>query len=74
MAARTVVESISVYLRINNGTTTTGQVKTLPISIGKLNKSTFDADKALAIAGLIEECITKSVYEVQKVETSEISN
>ena len=74
MAARTVTEKIAVSLRLNNGTSTTGQVKTVGVSIGKLNTAAFDADKALTVAGLIEDCLTKSVYEVQKVETSEITN
>lgn len=74
MAARTVTEKIAVNLRLNNGTSTTGQVKTVGVSIGKLNTTAFDADKALAVAGLIGDCLTKSVYEVQKTETSKILN
>ena len=74
MAARTVTEKIAVNLLLNNGTTSDGQVRTVPLSIVKINKDTFDADKALTVAGLIEDCLTKSVYEVQKVETSEITN
>ena len=74
MTASTVTEKIAVSLRLNNGTTTTGQIKTIGVSIGNLDKTAFNADKALAIAGLIEDCLTKSVYKVQKVETSEITN
>ena len=74
MAARTVTEKIAVNLLLNNGTTTSGQVKTIPISIGKINTNTFDADKALTVAGLIEDCLTKSVYDLQKVEISSITN
>lgn len=74
MAARTITEKIAVNLKLNNGTTTTGKVKTVSVSIGKLNKDAFDADKALAVAGLIAECLDKSLYETQKVETSQLTN
>ena len=74
MAARTVTEKIAVNLLLNNGTTTSGQVKTIPISIGKINSTAFDADKVLAVASLIGDCLSKSVYEVQKTENSKILN
>lgn len=74
MAARTVTEKIAVNLKLNNGSTSTGAVRTITLSMGKMNKDAFDADKALAISRLIAACLTKSVYETVKVETSQITN
>ena len=74
MAARTVTEKIAVNLKLNNGSTSTGAVRTITLSMGKMNEDAFDADKALAISRLIAACLTKSVYETVKVETSQITN
>lgn len=74
MPARTVTEKIAVNLKLNNGSTSTGAVRTITLSMGKMNKDAFDADKALAISRLIAACLTKSVYETVKVETSQITN
>ena len=72
MAARTVTEKIAVNLKLNNGTSQTGSVKTLTVSMGKISLTGFDVDKAAAVAGLIEACLTNSVYEVQKLEYSQL--
>lgn len=74
MPASTVTEKIAVNLKLNNGSTSTGAVRTITLSMGKMNKDAFDADKALAISRLIAACLTKSVYETVKVETSQITN
>lgn len=74
MPASTVTEKIAVNLKLNNGSTSTGAVRTITLSMGKMNKDAFDADKALAISSLIAACLTKSVYETVKVETSQITN
>ncbi len=72
MAATTVTEKIAVNLLLNNGSSSTGAVRTLTLSMGKMNEDAFDADKALAISRLIAPCLTKSVYKTVKVETSQI--
>ena len=74
MAARVVPEKINVILKLNNGSSSSGAVRTIPLSMGKMNEDAFDADKALAISRLIAACLTKSVYETVKVETSQITN
>lgn len=73
MATQVTTEKIAVNFKLNNGTTTTGQVKTVSVSLGKMDKDHFDADKIAAIATVIAPCFTKSVYKVHKVETSAIS-
>ena len=72
MAVQTIVQKIAVNLKLNNGTTKTGAVKTATVSIGSLDKDTFDAEKAIAIVSLLTPCLTKSLYDLQKVETSKL--
>ena len=74
MAVGTIVEKIAVNLKLNNGTTVTGAVKTVTVSMGKMSKTGFDAEKALAVSRLLAPCLTKSIYETVKVETSQITN
>ena len=74
MAATAVTTKIAVNMKLNNGVTTTGSVKTLSVSLGKINKDAFDLDKAAAISALVEACLTKSVYTLEKAEYSKIMN
>ena len=74
MAATTIVEKVAVNLKLNNGTTTSGAIKTVTVSMGKMSDTGFDAEKALAVSRLIAPCLAKSLFETQKVETSMITN
>ena len=74
MAATTVVEKVAVNLKLNNGISPTGAVKTVTVSMGTISDTGFDADKALAVSRLIAACLEKTVYETVKVETSRITN
>ena len=73
MATSITTEKIAVNVKLNNGTTATGAVKTVSISLGTMNKSAFDADKVVAIATALAPCLTKSVYRVHRVTTDSIS-
>ncbi|MBQ7217037.1 MAG: hypothetical protein IJS39_13760 [Synergistaceae bacterium] len=74
MAATATTTKIAVNLKLNNGVSSTGNVKTVSVSMGKINKAAFDADKALAVSSLIGQCLTKQVYYLEKVEYSAIEN
>ncbi len=74
MAATATTTKIAVNLKLNNGTSSTGAVKTLNVSLGTINKDSLDLDKVLALSDLVETCLTKSVYVVEKVEYSHVSN
>ena len=50
MAATTVVEKVAVNLKLNNGISPTGAVKTVTVSMGTMSDTGFDADKALAVS------------------------
>lgn len=70
------VLSNSVSMLLNNGTDpSTGQIKTVSVSIGTLSNtvSDFNADKAIAVASAISNCLTKTLYRTQKTTKSYIT-
>ena len=69
MAVTTTVSKISVNVKVNNGNN-----KTLSINLGSLNKDAFNADKAMAIVGLLSPCLEKTVSSVEKVEVSTLTS
>lgn len=61
---------------LDNGTDSEGKQKTVSVAMnffGGIDKSTWDADKALAIVSAAEPCLNKTVYLVQTGTTSTIS-
>lgn len=72
MAATETVTKVAVNILVNNGTTQTGALKTASISMGAISTSGYDADKAIAIADLISDCLTKDMCELRKVEYSRL--
>ena len=75
MAAVTTPSKVSVSLKLNNGTNPeTGAVKTVSISLGSLNKDAFNADKAMAIVGLLTPCLAKPLLSVNKTEASVLTD
>lgn len=85
MATQMILETVAVNLKLNNGTTTTGAVRTVNLPIGgsstrTLSKSEFTTDqtafatKVLAISTAVSRVLSKSVYDTQLVETSQVTN
>lgn len=72
MAAITNDVSVKVQMMLNNGTTQTGQLKTVAVSIGKLNLTRFDADKAINIADAVSDVLAKAMSEVRKTTVSRL--
>ena len=70
-----VVESkkISVAMKLNNGTTTTGAAKTVSVNLGSLNKSAFDANKVINIVNALCPCFDRTLHSLEKTEVSELS-
>ncbi len=71
--ANTTLTKVAVQLRLNNGTDSQGNVKTVGLSLGNLSTANYDADKALAVARLLSPCLTKTVSRVQEVKTSTLT-
>lgn len=71
--ATTTLKKVSVSIRLDDGTDSQGNPKTVSVSLGSLNKNTFNADKALTIVGALEPCLNKSVSSIEKTEVSSLS-
>lgn len=71
--ASTLLQSVKVNAKLDDGTTSSGNPKTVNLSLGSLNKTTFNADKALAIVSALGPVLDKSVDSVEKTEVSEIT-
>ena len=69
MAATEVLKSLIGRYLLNNGTTTTGTLRTLNQSLGTLEASAWDPDKALAIVEALENVVDKEIVEVNSVKT-----
>ena len=74
MAVTTTLDKIAVKMNLNNGTDSSGNVKTVSVNLGSLNPSTYDASKAMAIIAAIAPCLTKTVYSVQEVRTNTLTD
>lgn len=72
MAATVTPTKVAVNLKLDAGTTASGDVRTVSVGLGNLSIQGFDAGKVLAVANLIEPCLSKSIYLIEKVETSRI--
>ena len=73
LMANSVLKKVSVSIKLDDGTDSQGNPKTVSVSLGSLSKDSFDADKALAIVDALEPCLNKSVSSVEKTEVSTIS-
>ena len=71
--ATTTLRKVSVTIKLDDGEDSQGNPKTVSVSLGSLNKDTFDADKVVAIAGGLEPCFNKSLTGIEKTEVSSIT-
>ena len=75
MAVTSTLNKIAVKMNLNNGTDPqTGEVNTVSVNLGSLNPETYDSAKAMAVAEAIAPCLTKTLYSVQEVRTSTLTN
>ena len=70
MAVATECKKISVAIKLNNGTTTTGKAKTVSVNLGSLNKTAFDAQKAINIINALGPCFVRTLHSIEKTEVS----
>ena len=70
MAISTESKNISVAIKLNNGTTSSGQPKTLSVNLGSLNKTAFDAQKAINIISALGPCFVRTLHSIEKTEVS----
>lgn len=72
MAIITRDKSVKVQMLLNNGTTQTGQLKTVAVSIGKLSLTNYDAEKALNVADAVSGVLAKDLSEVRQTKTASL--
>ena len=72
MAIVSETNSIFVSLRLTNGYDDNGNVATIGVSLPAIKITNFDPQKAYNIANLVEPCLLKPIYSVQKFETSNL--
>lgn len=72
MATETTT-SIRCSIKLNDGTTEAGNVKTVSVNLATLNPETWNADKAINIANAASPIFSKSIYIVSKTATSTLS-
>lgn len=72
MAYRENLSAVVARLQLNNGTTTTGGVRTQNISIGALNYAAWDVEKFGAISEAVSAALIKPVHNLQSVKTYDI--
>lgn len=73
MPITTETKKVSVALKLNNGTTSTGAIKTVSVNLGNLNKTAFDAQKTLNIVNALYTCLERSIYGIEKTEVTLLS-
>ena len=66
--ANSILKNIRVNINLNNGTDNYGNLRTVSVTLGKINKDNFDEDKVRAIVYALEPCLSKTVNSVDKVE------
>lgn len=71
MAVVPTVTSNSVAALLEDSVSA-GTVKTVSVSIGRLAKTGFDAQKAVNIVNALSDCLSKDLYEIQHTQKSRL--
>ncbi len=74
MAVVSNIHAVRASLRLDNGTTAAGNIKTVSVSFPALNPTAWDMNKAWAIANALDNgCLSKALCWVSKTEESYIT-
>lgn len=73
MASATLTKRL-LQMALNNGSTSTGQVRTVNVSLGNVTTTDgYTDDKAVAIAMALMPCLDKTVYRINRIDTNSLS-
>lgn len=72
MAISESITNNSVALLLDNGSSG-GEVKTVSMSLPKLGKTGFDAQKAWNVAMALGDCLSKDIYSVEHTTKSRLT-
>ena len=71
--ASTTLLTLKTTCKLDNGTDSQGNQRTVSINFPSLSKVNFDEDCVLAIVTALEPCLSKAVLEIDKTEVSTIT-
>ena len=74
MAVITSLTGTKVYVKLDDGYTTTGAVKTVTVPFPALNKDAFDAEKVMAIVGKLSSVLNKAVFRIVKSDETDLED
>lgn len=67
MAVTNTLTRVNVKMLLNNGTDpSTGEIKTVSVSLGSLSTTGYDDAKMMSVVSALNPLLTKSVYSVKK--------
>ena len=72
MAVIQSVTSLKGTLKLDDGTTSSGAVKTVNVSMGTMAKDGYDADKWIAVVKKMSPVLNKSVWRIVKTEETDL--
>lgn len=74
MAVIETLNSMKGVLKLNDGSTATGSIKTVNLSMGKMAKNGWDNQKVMNIAAAMSPLLSKSVYRIVKTAESDLED
>ena len=66
------LHDITIRIDLDNGTDGEGKQRIVSISLGKLNKDNFVADKAIAVIRALGPCLAKEILALYVHQTSNL--
>lgn len=78
--ATSTLSKVTARLKLENGTDAEGNIKTVNLSMGDLSESYFQTNRVDALTALVairatlSPILSKTVHNMETVETSEITN
>ena len=66
MATTETLSSVKCVCKLEDGETASGSIRTVNVNLGTLSPSSWDADKAMRIAGALTNVFSKTIYSVVK--------
>jgi len=74
MAVIQTVTSLKGTLKLDAGTTASGTVRTVNVSMGTMSKEGYDADKWMAVVARMSNVLDKSVFRIVKTEETDLED
>lgn len=73
MAVVATIKGYRVAVKLDGGTTETGKVKTLSVSLGGMKQSGADPEKIMAVVDLLAPIFDDDIYSVEETTVKTLS-